>query len=49
MVLEHALLFVKPGAERPFEAAFTQAKEIIAGMAGFGRLTLSRCVEQLGT
>jgi hypothetical protein len=34
MVLEHALLSVKPGAERAFEAAFAQAKEIIAGMAG---------------
>ena len=49
MVLEHALLSVKPGAERAFEAAFSQAKEIIAGMSGFGRLTLSRCLEQPGT
>lgn len=49
IVPEHALLSVRPGAERAFEAAFAQAKEIIAGMAGFGRLTLSRCVEQPST
>ncbi len=49
MVLEHALLSIKPGAERAFEVAFAEAKEIIAGMVGFGRLTLSRCVEQPGT
>ena len=47
--LGHALLSVKPGAEPAFEAAFAQAKEIIAGMAGFGRLSLSRCVEQPST
>jgi heme-degrading monooxygenase HmoA len=46
MVLEHALLSVKPGEEDDFEAAFMQAKTIIADTPGFGRLTLSRCVEQ---
>jgi heme-degrading monooxygenase HmoA len=46
MVLEHALLSVKPGEKEAFEAAFRQAKEIIAGMPGFGRLTLSRCLER---
>jgi heme-degrading monooxygenase HmoA len=46
MVLEHALLSVKPGEEDAFEAAFQQAKVIIAGMAGFGRLTLLRCLER---
>jgi heme-degrading monooxygenase HmoA len=49
MVLEHALLSVKPGEEDDFEAAFRQAKTIIADMPGFGRLTLSRCVEQAST
>jgi heme-degrading monooxygenase HmoA len=39
----------KPGAERAFEVAFAEAEEIIAGMVGFGRLALSRCVEQPGT
>ena len=49
MVLEHALLSVRPGHEDAFEEAFAQAKEIIAGMPGFGRLTLSRCVERTST
>jgi heme-degrading monooxygenase HmoA len=49
MVLEHALLSVKPGEEDDFEAAFRQAKTIIADMPGFGRLTLSRCVERAST
>jgi heme-degrading monooxygenase HmoA len=49
MVLEHALLSVKPGEEDDFEAAFMQAKTIIADTPGFGHLTLSRCVEQAST
>ena len=49
MVLEHALLSVKPGEEQAFEAAFTQAKSIVASMPGFGRLTLSRCLERTST
>jgi len=44
-VVEHALLPVKPGREAEFEAAFAQAKSIIAGMPGFRGLTLSRGVE----
>jgi heme-degrading monooxygenase HmoA len=46
MVLEHALLSVRPGQEQEFEDSFAQAKAIIAGMPGFGRLTLSRCLER---
>jgi heme-degrading monooxygenase HmoA len=49
MVLEHALLEVKPGEEASFEAAFALAKTIIAGAAGFERLQLSHCVERPGT
>lgn len=49
MVLEHALLPVKPGEETSFEEAFTQARKIIARMPGFQRLTLSRCVERPNT
>jgi len=49
MVLEHALLSVKPEQEEEFEDAFQQAKAIIAGMPGFGRLTLSRCLERTST
>jgi heme-degrading monooxygenase HmoA len=46
MVLEHALLSVKPGEDEQFLAAFEQAKAIIAGMPGFVRLTLSTCLER---
>jgi heme-degrading monooxygenase HmoA len=46
MILEHALLPVIPGRETEFEAAFDQAKSILASMPGFGGLTLSRCIER---
>ena len=49
MVLEHALLPVRPGQEAAFEAAFADARAIIAAMPGFGGLTLSRCLERPGT
>lgn len=45
MVLESALLHVKPGQEAAFEAAFNEARHIIGAMRGFVLLTLSRCVE----
>jgi len=45
MILEHAVLTVRPGAEAEFEAAFSQAREVIALMRGFHRLSLGRCVE----
>jgi heme-degrading monooxygenase HmoA len=44
-VIEHALLPVRPGTEREFEAAFDEARHIIAGTPGFRSLTLSRGVE----
>jgi heme-degrading monooxygenase HmoA len=37
---------VKPGRESEFEAAFEQAKAIIAGMPGFRSLRLARCIER---
>lgn len=49
MILEHALLPVRPGAEAEFEAAFASAKAIIASMRGFEGLTLSRGVERPST
>ena len=42
---EHALLDVKPGHETEFEAAFAEARSIIAGMPGFRALELHRCLE----
>lgn len=49
MITEHALLPVVPGREVDFEAAFAQAREIIAAMPGFGGLTLSRSIESPST
>ena len=45
MILEHALLPVKPGREAEFVAAFDEAKQIISSMPGFVSLSLSRCQE----
>ena len=49
MVLEHALLPVRPGREADFEAAFAVARARIAVTPGFRRLSLSRCLERPGT
>jgi heme-degrading monooxygenase HmoA len=46
MITEHALLPVIPGREEEFEAAFADAKRLIAGSPGFRGLTLSRCIER---
>ena len=46
MILEHAILDVVPGEETAFEGAFDEAKHIIASMAGFRSLRVSRCIEQ---
>lgn len=46
MVLEIAILNVIPGKEEVFEAAFSEAKGIIAAMPGFESLQLQRCIEQ---
>lgn len=45
MILEHAVLPVKPGREADFEIAFAEAKDIIAAMPGFVDLRLSRSIE----
>jgi len=46
MVLEQALLTVRPGQQAQFEAAFAEARSLITGMPGFLRLSLSRCLER---
>lgn len=46
MITEHVELPVIPGREEEFEAAFADAKRIIAASPGFGGLTLSRCTER---
>ncbi|MDN5746413.1 MAG: antibiotic biosynthesis monooxygenase [Nocardioidaceae bacterium] len=45
MILEHAVLSVRPGEEADFEAAFGQARPIVSGMPGFQRLALRRSLE----
>jgi heme-degrading monooxygenase HmoA len=45
MIVEHAPLNVVSGREAEFEAAFAEAKGIIASMPGFRALRLSRCIE----
>jgi heme-degrading monooxygenase HmoA len=45
VILESAVLSVKPGQENAFEAAFGEAKGIIASMPGFIGLELQRCIE----
>ncbi|MCW2605253.1 MAG: antibiotic biosynthesis monooxygenase [Pseudonocardiales bacterium] len=45
VITEHAMLPVIPGQEAEFEAAFDQARAIIASMPGFQSLTLARSQE----
>jgi heme-degrading monooxygenase HmoA len=46
MILELALLHVRPGQSADFEAAFTSAQRIIASMPGYLSHELQRCVER---
>ena len=46
MVLEVAILDVRPGEADRFEAAFAEAQAIIAGMPGYQRHELQRCMER---
>ena len=45
MILEVAVLNVRPGAEPAFEAAFGEASAIIASMPGYVSHDLKRCLE----
>jgi heme-degrading monooxygenase HmoA len=46
MIMEQAVLPVRPGEEADFEAAFAEAKTIILSSPGCQSLTLSRCLER---
>jgi heme-degrading monooxygenase HmoA len=46
MVLEVALLDVRPGQEAAFEDAFAEASTIIASMHGYISHDLQRCIER---
>ena len=45
MILEHALLTVRPDSHDEFEAAITRAREVIAAAPGFRSFALHRGVE----
>ena len=45
MVLEVAILDVRPGETEAFEAAFREAQQIIASQPGYQRHELRRCLE----
>ena len=45
MVLEVAILNLRPGAGSAFEAAFAKAEPLIASMSGYQRHELRHCVE----
>src|SRR3954451_11406467 len=48
MILEAALLQVRPGQSQAFEAAFSEARLIIASMPGYRSHELQRCLEREG-
>jgi len=45
MILEVAMLNVRPGQGRDFEAAFAEAQAVIASMPGYLGHELQRCLE----
>jgi heme-degrading monooxygenase HmoA len=45
MILEVAMLDVKPGETTEFEAAFREAQKIISSMNGYASHQLQRCLE----
>ena len=45
MILEHAILPVRVGADAEFEEAFLRARPLISGQPGFRSLRLSRSLE----
>ncbi|MFJ5882593.1 antibiotic biosynthesis monooxygenase family protein [Kitasatospora cineracea] len=46
MILESALLDVRPGQEQDFLAAFAEARPLIAAQPGFRSLELRRCLDE---
>lgn len=46
MILESALLDVRPGLEKEFLSAFAEARPLIAVQKGFRSLELRRCLDE---
>jgi heme-degrading monooxygenase HmoA len=49
MILESALLHIRPGEEAAFETAMTEAAALIRQIAGFGGIEVRRGIERPGT
>lgn len=45
MILEHAILPVRPGREADFEEAFQMARPLISRQPGFCSISISRSIE----
>ncbi len=45
MILEHAILNVRPGQSKEFEAAMAKARPLIEATPGFQKMELRPCVE----
>ncbi|HEY5347853.1 MAG TPA: antibiotic biosynthesis monooxygenase [Rhizomicrobium sp.] len=45
MILERAILPIKPGQAKDFEAAFAKARPLIEAAKGFQRLEMRRGIE----
>ena len=45
MILEHAILNIKPGQSKEFEAAMAKARPLIEATPGFQKMEVRACVE----
>ncbi|RAP31458.1 antibiotic biosynthesis monooxygenase [Candidatus Marinamargulisbacteria bacterium SCGC AG-343-D04] len=45
MILEAAVLNIRPGQEKKFEEAFSKAQKIISSISGYVSHELQRCIE----
>ena len=45
MIVEHAVLNIKPGQSKEFEAALKQARPLIEATEGFQKMEVRPCVE----
>ncbi|WP_109851209.1 antibiotic biosynthesis monooxygenase [Aquimarina sp. AU58] len=46
MILEQAILYIKPGESEAFEKAFKEAQKIISTMKGYIRHDVLKCIEE---
>ncbi|EZH71824.1 antibiotic biosynthesis monooxygenase [Aquimarina atlantica] len=46
MILEQAILHIKPGESEAFEKAFKEAQKIISTMKGYIRHDVLKCIEE---